>query len=218
MTTTMYGMCSYRSSWPSGQAQRPLQQPFLVAVDVAHADRREHLVAHLHLAHDPLEGLRGTLRDARSPGVIRCGTSAKWLSSTRFGSMSTIRTSSGVARIRIDVMKLLTRLDLPAPVAPAMSTCGIVARFTICARPWTSLPRPTVSGCVASLAAFERSRSPSITKSRCLFGTSMPIADFPGIGAMIRTSGVASAYAMSLDSLQHLVAPSCRRRPRSRTS
>ena len=28
----------------------------------------------------------------------------------------------------------------------------------------------------------------------------MPIADLPGIGAWIRTSGVASAYAMSLDS------------------
>ena len=39
--------------------------------------------------------------------------------------------------------------------------------------------------------------SPSITKSRTLFGTSTPMADLPGIGAMIRTSGVASAYAMS---------------------
>ena len=50
-----------------------------------------------------------------------------------------------------------------------------------------------MSGCVASFAAFDRRMSPSITKSRCLFGTSMPIADFPGIGAMMRTSGVASA-------------------------
>ena len=48
-------------------------------------------------------------------------------------------------------MNELTRLDLPAPVAPAISTCGIVARFTIRARPWTSLPRATSSGCVASL-------------------------------------------------------------------
>ena len=47
--------------------------------------------------------------------------------------------------------------------------------------------------------------SPSITKSRCLFGTSMPIADLPGIGAMIRTSGVASAYAMSLESPRTLL-------------
>ena len=90
-------------------------------------------------------------------------------------------------------MKLLTRLDLPAPVAPAISRCGIVARFTIWASPWMSLPSATVSGCEAPFAAFDRRMSPSITKSRCRFGTSMPIADFPGIGAMMRTSGVASA-------------------------
>ena len=90
-------------------------------------------------------------------------------------------------------MKQFTRLDLPAPVAPAISTCGIVARFTICERPWMSLPRATVSGWVAERAFSERRMSPSITKSRCLFGTSMPIAERPGIGAWIRTSGVASA-------------------------
>ena len=85
-----------------------------------------------------------------------------------------------------------------------MRMCGIVARFTIWGRPWTSLPSATVSGCVASFAAFDRRMSPSITKSRCLFGTSTPIADLPGIGAMIRTSGVASAYAMSLESCRTL--------------
>ena len=90
-------------------------------------------------------------------------------------------------------MKLFTRLDLPAPVAPAISTCGIVARFTICASPWMSLPSATVSGWVACFAALDRRMSPSITKSRWRFGTSMPIADLPGIGAMMRTSGVASA-------------------------
>ncbi len=45
----------------------------------------------------------------------------------------------------------------------------------------------------ASTAARRRA-----SRSRaCLLGTSTPIADLPGIGAMIRTSGVASAYAMS---------------------
>ena len=90
-------------------------------------------------------------------------------------------------------MKLFTRLDLPAPVAPAISRCGIVARFTICASPWMFLPRATSSGWVEAFAAFDRRMSPSITKSRWRLGTSMPIADFPGIGAMMRTSGVASA-------------------------
>ena len=135
------------------EPERAGLEALLVAVDVADADGREHLVAHLHLADDPLERL-GRALGCTITGLSRCGTSAKWLSSTRFGSTSTSRTSSGVVRIRIDVMKQFTRLDLPAPVAPAISTCGIVARFTICDRPWTSLPRATVSGWVASCAAL----------------------------------------------------------------
>ena len=123
--------------------------------------------------------------------------SAKCESSTRFGSMRTTLTSSGVVRMRIEVTNVLIRLDLPAPVAPAISTCGISARFTRTARPWTSFPRPTNNDLVTSRAAFEDSTSPSITKSLTLFGTSTPMADLPGIGAMIRTSGVARAYAMS---------------------
>ncbi len=95
--------------------------------------------------------------------------------------------------MRTDVTKQLMRLDFPAPVAPAMRMCGILPRFTICARPCTSFPRATESGWRSSLATFERRMSPSITKSRTLLGTSTPIADFPGIGAMMRTSGVASA-------------------------
>ena len=90
-------------------------------------------------------------------------------------------------------MKEFTSDDLPAPVAPAISRCGMSARFTIRARPWTSLPSATSSGWVACFAAGERRTSPTITKSRCVFGTSIPIADLPGIGAWIRTSGEASA-------------------------
>ena len=51
------------------------------------------------------------------------------VSSTRLGSTSTMRTSSGVARIMIEVIIELTKLDLPAPVAPATSRCGILARL-----------------------------------------------------------------------------------------
>ena len=39
--------------------------------------------------------------------------------------------------------------------------------------------------------------SPSVTSWRCRFGTSTPIALRPGIGARMRTSGDAIAYAMS---------------------
>ena len=109
------------------------------------------------------------------------------------GSISTSFTSSGDSRIRTEVTNVLIRLDLPAPVAPAISRWGISARFTRTARPWTSLPSATCRGLVESRAAFEARTSPSITKSRTLFGTSAPMADFPGIGAMMRTSGVASA-------------------------
>ena len=109
------------------------------------------------------------------------------------GSISTIFTSSGEVRIRSEVTKVLMRLDFPAPVAPAISRCGISARFTSTARPWTSLPSPTYRDLVTSFAARDPSTSPSITKSRTLFGTSTPMADLPGMGAMIRTSGVARA-------------------------
>ena len=51
------------------------------------------------------------------------------VSSTRFGSTSISRTSSGVARIRIEMISELMQLDLPAPVAPAIRMCGIFARL-----------------------------------------------------------------------------------------
>ena len=62
-------------------------------------------------------------------GVMRCGMPSYAVSSTRLGSTSTMRTSSGVARMSNDVIIELTKLDLPAPVAPATSMCGIFARF-----------------------------------------------------------------------------------------
>ena len=53
------------------------------------------------------------------------------VSSTRFGSTRIMRTSSGVARMRIEVIIELTKLDLPEPVAPATSRCGIFARLAM---------------------------------------------------------------------------------------
>lgn len=51
------------------------------------------------------------------------------VSSTRFGSTSTMRTCSGVARIMIEVIMELMKEDFPEPVAPATSRWGIFARF-----------------------------------------------------------------------------------------
>ena len=79
-------------------------------------------------------------------------------------------------------------LDLPAPVAPAMSRWGVVARFIITARPAMSLPMPTSSGWVAALASGDDRRSPRATRWRWLLGTSTPMAERPGMGARMRTS------------------------------
>jgi hypothetical protein len=109
------------------------------------------------------------------------------------GSISTIRTSSGVARDRIEVMNVLMQVDLPAPVAPATRMCGIFARLAQTVCPSTSLPRPTSIGCASEVATRERSTSPRLTISRSALGISIPIADLPGIGDRIRTSALATA-------------------------
>jgi hypothetical protein len=126
-------------------------------------------------------------------GVIRCGMPSYGVSSTIFGSMRIIRTSSGVARASSDTSIELTNDDLPEPVEPATSRCGIFVRFAVTMWPSMSLPRPITIGCVSLTVDGARSTSPSRTISRSLFGTSMPTADLPGIGASRRTLSVATA-------------------------
>ena len=94
----------------------------------------------------------------------------------------------------------LMKLDLPEPVAPATSRCGIRDRFATTKPPSTSLPRPTTIGWWSSRATLLRSRSPRLTISLSTFGISMPMADRPGIGLRMRTSAEATAYAMLRDS------------------
>ena len=126
-------------------------------------------------------------------GVIRWGTPSYAVSSTRLGSTITRRTSSGVDRMRMDTIIEFTNEDLPAPVAPATSMCGILARFASTNPPSTSLPTPMTMGCSDARAFWERSTSPSATVSRSVLGISMPIADLPGIGERMRTSAEATA-------------------------
>ena len=83
--------------------------------------------------------------------------------------------------------------DLPAPVWPAISTCGSSDRFSNLGLPDISKPRPTFNGCSELAASFEERTSPRETSFLCLFGISIPIALLPGIGASKRTSGVANA-------------------------
>ncbi len=64
----------------------------------------------------------------------------------RFGSIRIIRTSSGVARRRVEVRIVLMQPDLPEPVVPAMRRCGIRARSVQTEFPEMSLPSQTASG------------------------------------------------------------------------
>ena len=111
-----------------------------------------------------------------------------------------IRTSSGVERIRIEQIIELMKHDLPEPVAPATSRCGILARLATTKPPSTSLPRPQTIGWWSPRAVPDRSTSPRETISLSTLGISMPIADLPGIGLRIRTSAEATAYAMFFES------------------
>ena len=104
-----------------------------------------------------------------------------------------IRTSSGVARISSEVIIELMKLDLPEPVAPATSRCGIFARLATTKPPSTSLPSPTTIGWWSLRALLERRTSPSETISLSTLGISMPTADLPGIGLRMRTSAEATA-------------------------
>ena len=125
--------------------------------------------------------------------VRRWGRRLYWPISTCLGSTRMRRTWSGVVRMSSDVMMQLMPLDLPAPVAPAMSRWGVVARLRNTARPAMSLPMATSSGCVAWRASVEARMSPSETSWRVWLGTSMPMAERPGIGARMRTSVAAMA-------------------------
>ena len=57
-----------------------------------------------------------------------------------------IRTSSGVARSRIEVMSALRQPLLPEPVVPAMSRCTMRTRSASTALPVTSLPSQNAIG------------------------------------------------------------------------
>ncbi len=102
-----------------------------------------------------------------------------------------MRTSFGSACSRIEDSIALTQPDLPAPVVPATSTCGCLARSVPIALPAMSLPSQTVSGDHFAGAAWKT--SPRWTILRTRLGTSTPTACLPGIGARMRTCSAASA-------------------------
>ena len=102
-------------------------------------------------------------------------------SSSLLGSIMMQRTSSGVARKRMLVSIALTLTDLPVPVEPAMSRCGIVARSLTNGSPWIVLPSASVSFDGDRLYASDSSSSRREICSRLGLGIWMPTVDFPGM-------------------------------------
>jgi len=85
---------------------------------------------------------------------------------------------------------------LPDPVAPAISMCGIRVRSPTTELPETSVPIASESRVWSFWKAGVWMISRSVTRLVALLGTSIPIADLPGIGAWIRMAA-ASASARS---------------------
>ena len=102
-------------------------------------------------------------------------------------------TCLGVERINSDITMELIMTDLPEPVVPATSMCGIFAMSATTGFPAESRPMATSSG---PPVAYGRT-SPRCTLARRLLGISMPTYDVPRIGAKMRTFSAASVRAMS---------------------
>ena len=90
----------------------------------------------------------------------------------------------------------LRQPDLPEPVVPAISRCGMRARSVQTAAPEMSLPSQTETRARRRRQVGSK-MSPSVTRFGERFGSSTPTACLPGIGARIRISVVASAYERS---------------------
>ena len=86
---------------------------------------------------------------------------------------------------------------LPEPVAPAIKTCGIFAISVTIASPETSFPSANASFDLCSLNSSVCKISLMCTTSLSSFGTSIPTACFPGIGASILIDLAAKFKAIS---------------------
>ncbi len=126
-------------------------------------------------------------------GANRCGMSLYVESSTRLGSIRTSLTCSGVDVNRILARMVLIQTLLPDPVAPATSKCGNLGSSVTTAAPAMSLPSTTFSRPVAFWNSGLSKASRIVTIAISLFGTSIPTAALPGIGASIRNPLAASA-------------------------
>ena len=106
-------------------------------------------------------------------------------------------TSSGDALYKILIISVLMHTLFPEPVDPAIKTCGIfpISVTTVC--PAISFPTAKAMLESNSLKFGVSNNSRRETMLFSLFGTSIPIAAFPGIGASIRISVAARLSLIS---------------------
>ena len=95
------------------------------------------------------------------------------------------------------IISVLIHTDFPLPVAPAISKCGIVAIFAMTGFPARSFPTAKESFDLLFLNSSVSINSLNNTALFVLFGTSIPIAAFPGIGASILMSEAARLSLIS---------------------
>lgn len=112
------------------------------------------------------------------------------------------RASLGVDLNRIDRSMALTPTDLPEPVVPATSRCGIFARSVMIGRPPMSWPRASGTVDLCSSYSGDDSTSEKRTICRSSLGISMPTVVLPGITSTTRTLITASERARSLARLE----------------
>ena len=93
-------------------------------------------------------------------------------------------------------MSELRQTDLPWPVAPATSMCGIEARSATSSRPSARLPKRSGSSASAFFHASDSKISRKEMPAGARFGTSMPMHSSPGIGASMRSDFACSAPLM----------------------
>ena len=101
--------------------------------------------------------------------------------------------------------------DLPLPVAPATSRCGILVKSATNTSLLTVQPRHIGSLARLSWKAFDPSTSRMGTTCGSRLGTSMPMVPLPGMGAMMRMPRAARLSAMSSSRPRILLTrtPSC---------
>src|SRR3989338_10102497 len=97
------------------------------------------------------------------------------------------------------MMMALTATVLPLPVEPAIRICGILVRSEISGAPVVDLPSTSGRAHLRDLNSRHSIISRKLTVLEIELGTSMPIADLPGMGMIRRMLWAFSAKARSSD-------------------